>query len=432
MENLKLIANKTVEQLVKDGADKARCIVKSKETQEFNVDGGEFSLFRTLFDNKISIMLIKDNKKGNIAINRFDDESITKAVKNCINVANSGTPDKAWDIAPKQENKTFVDGCPTANIDLFFERTKRFVKDIKERHPRIIIEQMILAHEKENSIYLDTNGTEYDMTSGNYSVSLMISGHEGDKVTSFFETGFSIDNLDKPFIELGSVEKDLTDVENQLNTVPLTGKFEGVALLNPSCLESIIYSIINNFAGTNVILDGTSVWKDKINKKVADEQITISINPLDEKIVCGERVTEDGFISENYDFIKDGVLKSFFIPLYVANKTGYERAKNSSYSIVIKEGNTPVQDIIKGIKKGLIVGRFSGGNPSVSGDFSGVAKNSFLVEDGKIVGAVNEVMINGNLSDLLNNLVTISKETVQDGSKVLPYMAFDKVIISGK
>lgn len=432
MENLKLIANKTIEKLRKEGADKARCIVVSKETQEFNVDGGEFSLFRTLFDNSVSIMLIKDNKKGNIAINRFDDESITEAVKNCINVAGSGTPDEAWDIAPKQENKIFTEGCSTPDIDLFFERTKELVKDVKERHPRIILEQMILSHVKTKNVYLDTNGTEFEELSGNYNISLMFSGHEGEKVTSFFGTGVITDSLDKPFIELGSIEKDLADVENQLNIVPLTGKFEGVALLNPGCLEEIMYSLIGNFAGTNVILDGTSVWKDKINAKVADERITISFNPLDDRIVCGERYTDDGFISENYDFIKDGVLKSFVIPLYAANKTGYERAKNSSYSIVIKEGDAPVEDMIKGIKKGLIVGRFSGGSPSINGDFSGVAKNSFLVEDGKVVGAVNEVMINGNLAELLNNVVAISKETVQDGAKVMPYMAFDKVIISGK
>ena len=95
-------------------------------------------------------------------------------------------------------------------------------------------------------------------------------------------------------------------------------------------------------------------------------------------------------------------------------------------------GSTSYEDMVKGIKKGIIVGRFSGGNPSANGEFSGVAKNSFLIEDGRIKGAVSETMINGNLADLLNNLTAVSKETVADGTCVLPYMAFDKVIISGK
>lgn len=432
MENLKLLANNTIEHLVKEGADKAKCVVTSKETHEFNVDGGEFSLFRTLFDNEISITAYKDNKKGTININRFDDEAIIEAVKNCINVANSGSSDEAWDIASKQENRIFTEGSYIPNIELFFERTKELVQDIKEKHPHILLEQMIVYHVKENSIYLDTNDTNYEMTLGKYVISIMFSAHDGDKVTSFFGTEVCIDNLDRPFIELGSIEKDLTDVEDQLNTVPLLGKFEGVAVITPSCLVSIMYYIINNFASNSVILDGTSVWKDKIGKKVADERITVSLKPLDERVICGERYTEDGFISENFNLIKDGILEGFAIPLYAANKTGHDRAKNSSFNLVVEGGETPVDNIIKDIKKGIIVGRFSGGNPTVNGDFSGVAKNSFLVEDGKIVGAINETMINGNLADLLNNLVAISKETVEDGSMVLPYMAFDKVIISGK
>ena len=54
------------------------------------------------------------------------------------------------------------------------------------------------------------------------------------------------------------------------------------------------------------------------------------------------------------------------------------------------------------------------------------------MEDGEIKGAVSETMISGNLAQLLNSLVAISRETVENGSSVLPYMAFDGVVISGK
>ena len=90
------------------------------------------------------------------------------------------------------------------------------------------------------------------------------------------------------------------------------------------------------------------------------------------------------------------------------------------------------QQMVKQMKKGLIVGSFSGGQPSNNGDFSGVAKNSFLVEDGEIKGAVNETMINGNLAELINHVVSISKETVADGTCVLPYLAVGGIVISGK
>ena len=97
-----------------------------------------------------------------------------------------------------------------------------------------------------------------------------------------------------------------------------------------------------------------------------------------------------------------------------------------------KTGDTPLADIIKGIDRGVIVGRISGGEPTANGEFSMVAKNSFYVEKGEVKYAVNETMISGNLADMLNNLRVMSKEVVCDGYKALPYAAFDNVTISGK
>ena len=294
------------------------------------------------------------------------------------------------------------------------------------------MEQMIVSHDKVHSVYQNTNGTEFESFTGAYSVYLMFSAHEGETTTSFFGSGVYTDSLDRPFIELGSLEKDLSDTEAQLTTIPMEGKFEGVIVLTPGSLGGFLGSAVSNFASDGVILEKTSIWLDKLEKQVADSRITISLCPGDSRIVCGEKYTYDGFRSQDYDLIKDGVLKSFMLSLYVSNKSGFAPAKNSSFSVIIEGGDTSYEDMIKNIKKGLIVGRFSGGQPGVNGDFSGVAKNSFLIEDGKVKGAVSETMINGNLAELLNNLVAISRETTADGTTVLPYMAFDKVVISGK
>lgn len=432
MTDIKKIAEKTKQLLSDAGAQKAQYTVTEKETHEFNVDGGEFSLFRTLFDRSLSITAYKDQKKGSAFTNQFDDAAVENAVADCIKSAESGMADEAFDIAPRQESETFREGAYEPDIDLFFQRTRELMEDIQKRHPKILMEQMIVSHDKVHSVYQNTNGTEFETYKGAYSVSLMFSAHEGEATTSFFGSGIYTDSLDRPFIEMGSVEKDLSDTEAQLSTIPVEGKFEGVIVLTPGSLGEFLGNAISNFASDGVILEKTSIWLDKLDKQVADERLTVSMRPKDPRIVCGERYTADGFLSEDYDLIRDGVLKSFLISLYVSNKSGFAPAKNTSFSLVIEGGDTPYEDMIGKIKKGLIIGRFSGGQPGINGDFSGVAKNSFLVEDGQIKGAVSETMINGNLAHLLNNLVAISRETVADGSTVLPYMAFDKVIISGK
>ncbi len=432
MEEIREVAKKVEEALNGAGVEKAQYTVTEKETHEFNVDGGEFSLFRTLFDHSLALTVYQENKKGSVAVNSFADSVVREAVEDCIRSAQDGIADEAYDIAPRQEGECFRDGACEPDIDLLFSRTRELMRDIREQYPKILMEQMIVSHDKIHSVYQNTNGTVFESYRGAYSISLMFSGHEGDRATSFFGTDIRTDRLDVPFLELGSLKKDLADVQAQLSTVPMTGKFEGTIVLTPASLMEFVYHIGSNFASDGVILEKTSIWLDKLEQKVADERVTISLCPGDPRIVCGERYTNDGFRSEDFDLIKNGVLKSFLLSLYVANKSGFAPAKNSSLAVVVQGGDTPYAELIKGIKRGLIVGRFSGGNPGINGEFSGVAKNSFLIEDGAVKGAVSETMISGNLAKLLNSLVAISRETVADGSCVLPYMAFDGVVISGK
>lgn len=432
MEDIRSAGNKIDEAVKKHGVDKAQFCITESETQEFNVDGGEFSLFRTLFDHGFNLTVYHNNKKGSIATNKLDDASIQAAVEGALASAESGIADEAYDIAPGQGKHCFHDKGYEPDIEGLFERTRELMTDIEKRFPKIMVEQLIVSHKKLHSLYLNTNGTEYEVFKGNYSISLMFAGHDGDVTTSFFGVDATTDHLDKAFIELGTFEAQLKDAEAQLVTAPLEGKFEGTIVLTPDSLGSFLFSILSNFAGDSVILEKTSLWLDKLNEKVADSRLTVSMKPSDPRIVNKAHFTADGFQEEDYDIIKNGVLKSFMLTLYVANKSGFERAKNSSFSLIVEGGTTPYEELLKGIKKGLIVGRFSGGRPGTNGDFSGVAKNSFLIEDGKITGAVSETMISGNLAEMLMNLVDVSKETASDGSCVLPYIAFDKIVISGK
>jgi len=432
MHDLDKITADVLTAAVSAGADKAYCSAAESEKREFNADGGKFSLMRTLFNRSLTLMVIVDGKRGSVGVNRLDSESMKKLVADAIEIARSGEADPAFDIAPFAGDHEFTDGVPDGDTAGLFDRTEELLTAIGERHPKIIVEQMIVSHDRARRVYRNTAGTRFTSLRGAYSVDLMYSAHDGEESTSFFSTGATFTDLDTPFIELASIERDLADVEAGLAPITLEGKFEGTVLMPPGCLGSFIGDIADNFVSDMALLDGTSIWKDSLGCTVADSRITIKVDPLAPEVVCGERYTSEGFVSEPYFFIKDGVLESFMLSLYAANKTGLERAKNASFSLMMEPGETALDDIIAGIERGLLVGRFSGGEPGASGDFSGVAKNSFLIENGKVTRPVSEVMISGNLADMLKNVRAISKETVSDGGGVLPYAAFDGITIAGK
>lgn len=431
-EKLYNITENVLSQLKEGGAEIAYCTARTSETLEFNVDGGEFSLLRTLFDNGLSMTAIKDGKKGSVGSNSFEDDAVLATVASCLAAAESSEADESWGIADSEGEKHFEHGALTPDMDKLFDRTKELLEAINNNYPLIVMEQMIVTHNKSNSVYRNSNGSVFESKGGYYSVSLMFSGHEGETSSSFFSSGVITDNLDRPFIELGSIAQDLADTEKQIKTIPCEGKYTGTMLLSPGCFTEFIDSITENFASDTTLLDGTSIWKDKLGEMVADPRLTISFCPHSDKICCGESYTGEGFISEDFDFIRDGKLESFITSYYISRKTGVPRAKNTSGNLIIKAGEKSVKEIIKNIDRGILVGRFSGGAPGINGDFSGVAKNSFLIENGEIKGAASETMISGNLAAMLNSLVDISSETVADGISVVPYAAFDGITISGK
>ncbi len=433
MEKLNNIAELILSLAKEQGAQTAHCSVSEREMKEFNVDGNEFSLFRTTFGRSISIKVFVDKRNGSIAINSFDEADIRKAVSDCISAAQSSNPDDAWEIAGEIGEKHFSEGAIIPDTERLFLRSKELLEDIRREFPLILMEQMIVSHTRVNSLYKSSTGNSYYGNRGEYSCSLMFSAHEGEKSTSFYGTDVTLDNLEKPFIDCAMFRKELSDIQNQINAEPTKGKFEGTVIFTPPCVAGTVFgNICSNFASDSALIEGTSIWKDKLNQKVADERITVSFKPRDSRIVCGQLYTADGYIAEDYDFIKKGILQGFRLSQYAANKTGFKRAPNTSFALVIEGGETPIEEIIKNTEKGVLIGRFSGGSPAANGEFSGVAKNGFLIENGKIVSALSETMISGNLADMMNNLIAISKETLEDGSIVAPYMAFGGITVSGK
>lgn len=432
MEMLKKAAEYALASLVKAGADKAQVSVSSGDSEEFNVDAGEFSLIRSVFSSGIAVKAVKDGKKGTASVNQLDKESIDEAVKECIESAEAGVPDDAVTVAEKEENCDFVSGALAPDKAAFFDSLIRFTEDVKREFPQIMIEQLVATYGRGKLVTANTNGVLFTEEDGYYSVSVMYSAHDGERATSF--NSFDIDYLDPNTV---IIDTDIPRIMfrravKELDAVPFEGKFCGTAVLSPLCLSSFISIIEGAFAGDYALIEGISPWKDKLGQPVASPSFTLSVAPDDERMVCGEKVTSDGYRSVGFDIIKDGILESFCLSEYASRKTGLERAKSSSGCVVVNAGEKALSDIIGGIDKGVLVCRFSGGEPANNGDFSGVAKNSFLIENGKITDALTETMISGNFADMLMNVKEISSDTISDGSCVLPYVAFDGVTVSGK
>jgi PmbA protein len=101
-------------------------------------------------------------------------------------------------------------------------------------------------------------------------------------------------------------------------------------------------------------------------------------------------------------------------------------------NFVVSPGSIALDDLIANTERGIVLGRFSGGAPNQNLDFSGVAKNSFYVEDGKVVHPIAETMIAGNFVTALESIKGISRETIDLGMANYPWLSTGGITVSTK
>ena len=427
------IAHYALEALTKAGAEKAACRVTRGRQDEFNVEASDFTLLRTLFNDELYMKAVHGGRKGVAIVNKLDRDSVDAAVADCIALAKASNPDEDEDVAEMIDNKSFSQCAGGPDMDALFSGTKEFLETLGDEFPKIILESLVSDYNSTQTTYVNSKGVEFRHEREYYKTENMFSAKDGDKSSSFSGYKAVFTSPDTPFIDLGLQRSLLDESVRSIDTRMVEGKFLGKIIVTPACEDMIWETLLNCFLSDRPLIDGTSRWKDALDEVIADKKLTMRLAPLHPSIVAGERFTMDGFESCDTDLIRDGKLTSFALSLYGSRKTGKPRSKNLALTnIEVAAGNVPLAEIIKSVDNGILLNRFSGASPGPSGDISGVAKNSFLIENGAVTDALSETMVSFNIADIIKNIPSISTERCINGINILPWCCFDGVTISGK
>jgi PmbA protein len=429
---LRNAAEYTLKTLTSLGADQADCWVSGGRTDELNYDAGKFTLMRTTFDSNLQIKAIVGGKKGVFSTNKLDKDSIYMAAKTALEAARASEPDEAEGIAEFIGEHDFFDGVREPDLEKLYDRFAEMTDELKTNYPKTKITDSNARFTYGDSLFMNTNGTKVLAGTGFYTLGATIGSKDGDKVSAMNGIGYSSYSLDAPILDFALNRRIVEESERQIDTVPVAGKFTGKLLVSPGCLTDLLGAIFSACLYDAHLIAGDSPWKDKLGKQVAATSLSVSLDPLDARMVGGDRLTGDGYLAEKQDAIKNGILAGFALSRYASKKTGFKRGGNTSGFYVVEPGCMTYDELLGSTERGILLSRFSGGQPSLNGDISGVAKNSFLIEKGRIGAAVSETMISGNLLEMLHQITGIGSELICDGSSVMPWIVFDGVTISGK
>lgn len=225
------------------------------------------------------------------------------------------------------------------------------------------------------------------------------------------------------------LEKILTKLRWGTETVPAPAGKPPVLFL-PSAVPVLLLPLTHGFSGLSVFL-GTSPLKGRLGEKVFHEKFELVDDGL---IPFGPRTRsfdDEGLPVGKLPLVEEGVVRNFYYDLRAAALSGAEPTGNglkggpfgdrgfrappgpAPRHLVVKPGEGSLEDLIREMKEGLIVGGVTGlGQGNIqSGAFSNNVSVGFVVRDGKVVGRVKNTMIFGNAYDVLRDgLIQIGKE----------------------
>ena len=263
----------------------------------------------------------------------------------------------------------------------------------------------------------NTNGLDAEETRTSISVSFDATrAKSGDifTVSDSYEARsvneFCIDDLTKRVRRLLTLGRDVASSPS--GSLPIVFTSAGsIAVLLP---------LIMGLSGKSVLL-GMSPLGKKLGETIFDPHFGLID---DSRLVTGSAASsfdDEGVATQRTTLVESGQLRSFYYDLRTAKQAGVESTGNgykggmiggsnfrmapsaSLSNVIVGTGDATEDDLIRGIKSGLLVDGVLGlgqGNLN-AGDFSNNVATAFVIEDGKIAGRVKNVMLAGNSYDLL-------------------------------
>lgn len=425
--------NNIIAKLQAKGADKSSAWLIKSTVHEINIDKNELSMFRTIVNNRLSMKIIKNNRVATAGINDLAEKSVDEAINSMFESMEASLPDSAHDVAPADGTvNNFAHNPNNPTQEQMVIKVNNLLKQIQSDYPKIIVGESNLAfHHEEQEIY-NSNGLENSSENNYFLLVLGITAKDGKKTSSCnycFKGYRGLDDVDN-FLDNPDFNRLLTQVSEQTDNQGLADKFVGDIIITPECLSQTIWMLLSPVFEHQIIAK-TSIYLDKLNQMIAAPNFTVKALPQSKEFAAISFLTNDGFITQNENIIENGVLKTFILSLYGANKTGFARSLSGAENMVVEAGNLSIKQMVKNCKKGVLLCRFSGGEPSDNGDFSGIAKNSYYIENGEIKYPLSETMITGNTAEMLKNITEISQEVVNDGFSQMPYLKVSGLNISG-
>ncbi|KAB3532829.1 TldD/PmbA family protein [Alkaliphilus serpentinus] len=373
----------------------------------------------------ISLRINKDGRSGSAVATSLEDESIIDRAILSSKYQKEET--LTFKNLPVEEVKCYDKKVADLTIDEIKNEGLRILDLFKSVNAEVIPDVYIYRTIEYLHI-VNSAGFDNQYKKTGYYILLMTKSKQGFIAVTHRVKAAKFIELSLDDVKL-IIEKHLA-TENRVQVA--TGSYP--VIFSGSAMGALMTRLLSGVNAGNV-LKNISPLENKLGEKIASDIITIRDNGRLEYGFGSCPFDDEGTPTKDTYLIEKGILKSYLVAASAEEKLKMKATGNSfkrtifsndiedqpsidSSNFVI-EGANPLPDaeLIKGIKKGIyvdaVMGTHTGNIPA--GEYSLNVSAGYLIEDGKFVGKVMDVMVAGNIyEDMLKIKEVATKPEVMN------------------
>lgn len=446
--DIKIFKNELFEKAKEAGFEQCEVYYSTRKGIKINIIKSDVEKFDNSTYGVLSFRGIYNGKMGRAYTENIEKESILPLINYAKENAQIKEGSENEEIYQGDSEYTpvvtYYEKLENVQVNSIIEKALHMEKSMLEYDERVKSSDACIISKGYNQRYIaNTKGLELTDKS-NYIMAYagsIVKSNDEVKSGAELKICFDIDELNTKEIGNKASEKAIV----QLGAKSLKSAKYNIVFEN-NCFSDLLDCFKGNFYGENVQL-GLSLLKGKINKNIANKNVTILDEPLMEQGYNSQSFDDEGVATYNKIVVDRGLLKTYLHNLKTAKKDNVKSTGNASKygnggeikisttNFYIKNGDKNPSDILKDVQDGIYITDISGlhaGANAVSGDFSLLAEG-FCIEDGKKSYPVEQITIAGNFYKILENIQDIANDLEFSPSGVgSPTVFVGKLSVSGE
>jgi len=193
-------------------------------------------------------------------------------------------------------------------------------------------------------------------------------------------------------------------------------------VLAPGHSGVLIHEAVGHLLEADFIRKKTSIFWNKLGKKVGSEQITIYDDPTIPAFRGSYNLDDEGHQPQKTLLVDKGRVHDFLLDelsarLMKTKSNGHGRRQDFTSWPLPRMSNTYIdrgeydpEEIVRSVNRGLYVSRLSGGQVEDSGKFTFSVTLGFLIENGRLTRPVRQATLIGTNLDILQNLEMVGSD----------------------